>query len=80
MEELIFGLFHGYGATFKPRLDISDINITIDKAIPLALIINEVIVNALKYAYVNIDKPTMKVVLKRTRGDVVNVQVGDNRI
>ena len=80
MEELIFGLFHGYGATFKPRLDISDINITIDKAIPLALIINEVIVNALKYAYVNIDKPTMKVVLKRTRGDVVNVQVGDNGI
>lgn len=80
MEELIFGLFHGYGATFKPHLNISDINITIDKAIPLALIINEVIVNALKYAYVNIDKPTMKVVLKRTRGDMVNVQVVDNGI
>ena len=79
IEELVLGLFHGYGANFKPHFDIDDINITIDKAIPLALIINEVTINSLKYAYENIDNPLLKVVLKETEQDnQINIQVMDN--
>ncbi|RDY60051.1 sensor histidine kinase [Flagellimonas nanhaiensis] len=79
IEELVLGLFHGYGATFKPRFDIADINITIDKAIPLALIINEVIINSLKYAYDNIENPLLEVILKKTeQDDQINIQVMDN--
>lgn len=57
VEELVLGLFYGYEAPFEPEFAIEDRHVSIDTAIPLALIINELVVNALKYAYSGVENP-----------------------
>ncbi len=80
IEELVLGLFHGYNARFKPNFDIANISIHIDLAIPLALIINELTTNALKYAYQNIDNPILKVTVDNETKNHLHIHVIDNGI
>ncbi|WP_271766483.1 tetratricopeptide repeat-containing sensor histidine kinase [Aquimarina algiphila] len=80
IEELVLGLFHGYNAKFKPNFDIANISIHIDMAIPLALIINELITNSLKYAYENTTDPMLKVALTNDTKDRLHIQVIDNGV
>ena len=54
IEKLIFDIFYSYGITtntIESVLDIEDIHLNIDTAIPLGLIINELITNSVKYAF-----------------------------
>ncbi len=54
VEKLIFDIFYSYGITtsaIESVLDIEDIHLNIDTAIPLGLIINELITNCVKYAF-----------------------------
>ena len=79
IEELVLGLFHGYGAQFKPDFEIDDTSITVDMAVPLALIINEMVVNALKYAYMEVKDPTLNIKVRRIN-NYLAVEVIDNGI
>lgn len=79
IEELVLGLFHGYDAPFKPDFKIDNISISLDMAVPLALVINEVIINALKYAYKNIDKPKLKLIMIQDN-NYLDIQIIDNGI
>jgi len=52
IEKLVYEILYTYGikiGTIEVQLDIEDINI--DTAIPLGLIINELITNSVKYAF-----------------------------
>jgi two-component sensor histidine kinase len=54
LEKLVYDILYTYGikiGTIKVQLDIEDINLNIDTAIPLGLIINELITNTIKYAF-----------------------------
>lgn len=77
LEELVLGLFHGYHADFEPQLEVADVDVSVDTAIPLALIVNELVVNALKYAFTGIKKPALLVSLKKTEDRLV-LDVRDN--
>jgi len=77
MEELVLGLFHAYDAKFKPDFKITAISIGIDQAIPLALIVNEMVINALKYAYEDISNPILNIQIKEKDSDL-EVEVMDN--
>lgn len=79
IEELILGLFHGYNVDFKPKLNIDNSSISIDKAIPLALIINEIVINSLKYAYKNIEAPSLDVQLTKVENHL-ELDISDNGI
>jgi two-component sensor histidine kinase len=79
IEELVLGLFHGYEANFKPSFKIEDVNVGLDAAVPLALVINEIIINALKYAYKNINNPSLKVIVTRDN-NYLNLEIIDNGI
>ena len=78
MEELVLGLFDGYAAKFNPDFDISNISVPIDVAVPLALIVNELTINALKYAYANTTRPSFKLQILAETEDVINLKVIDN--
>ncbi|WP_010521797.1 tetratricopeptide repeat-containing sensor histidine kinase [Aquimarina agarivorans] len=80
ISELILGLFHGFNANFEPEFDIKDVSINIDSAIPLALIVNEIIINALKYAYVDIENPTLKVAIEPKSENRLSIEISDNGI
>ncbi|MBO0323646.1 histidine kinase [Muricauda sp. CAU 1633] len=80
IEELVLGLFHGYDASFTPEIKIDDISIHVDTAVPIALIVNEVTVNALKYAYVETASPVFKITIKKEHPNRLRIQVIDNGI
>jgi len=80
ISELILGLFHSYDAGFDPELNISDVSVNVDIVIPLALIINEIIINALKYAYKGIKKPSLKINIYEKSTHTLHISIIDNGI
>lgn len=80
IQELVLGLFEGYNVKFEPNFSIADISIGIDVAIPLALIINEMVINSLKYAYDGIENPLLKIVIMQETAEDLHLQVIDNGI
>ncbi|MBZ2164575.1 PAS domain S-box protein [Methanobacterium spitsbergense] len=54
IEKLVYDILCTYGikiGTIKVQLDIEDTNLNIDTAIPLGLVINELITNSVKHAF-----------------------------
>lgn len=53
-EKLVLDIFYTYGiqiGTIEPILNLEDIELNMETAIPLGLILNELIINSLKYAF-----------------------------
>jgi len=71
-------LFQAYGASANLTLDIDPVSISHDRATPLALLINEVVTNAFKYA--DLDKPdaAISISLKRLTQDRARLVIADN--
>jgi len=64
--ELADGLINSFGldeSTFKLKVDIESIKMDVDTAIPLGLILNELIMNSLKYAFKENNEPTLTIKL-----------------
>lgn len=75
-------LFQTYNIrTDKIRLHtrIEDLNLHTDTAIPLGMILNELISNALKYAFINRDGGDIQVDMKRSDNELL-LQVRDNGV
>jgi two-component sensor histidine kinase len=81
ITELITYLVHAYGYHEKEmRLDLTlePIQVDIDKAIPLGLVINELISNAFKHAYVDHPSPGLTVGLKQEGKGTLSIDIADN--
>ena len=74
-------LIHSYTTEAPVQLitDLDRICLSIDQAIPCGLIINELVSNALKYAFKNIEKPSLLVRIKEL-GEGITLEVKDNGI
>ncbi len=80
-SELVSSLMHSYGYTresliLKTEIECEDMDI--DNAIPLGLILNELITNTFKYAYKGIKNPELSIKLINEKG--VLLEVKDNGI
>lgn len=56
IQSLVSNLFYSYdvdNTKIKPRLEIEDINLNMETAVPCGLIISELVSNSLKYAFQN---------------------------
>lgn len=65
-EKLVVDIFYSYGikvGTIELNLNVEEIELNMETAIPLGLILNELIINSLKYAFTNIEKPSITVQL-----------------
>jgi len=61
--------------------DIADVHLNLDTSIPCGLIINELISNSLKYAFVNQEEGTIHIIVKggtKKEKDLVTITVNDN--
>jgi len=86
ISEYIFtltqNLFYSYrlaGEKVVLETDFDEVFLNIDQAIPCGLIINELVSNALKYAFIDKEKGKIKVEVKQNRNEI-SIQVSDNGI
>lgn len=82
-QDLLTHLEHLY----KPKelaldkeISMDPLNLDIDTAIPIGLMLNELISNAFKYAFNDKKEGKLQISLKRHSGDLLNLRVKDNGI
>nr|WP_306263836.1 cache domain-containing protein [Pararhizobium sp. IMCC3301] len=71
-------LIQAYGSSAELTLDIDPLSISHERATPLALLINEVVTNALKHVDVNKPDTLISISLKRLTEDVAKLVIADN--
>ncbi|GAB4031958.1 hypothetical protein GCM10028809_29160 [Spirosoma gilvum] len=78
IRELVQGVLKTFGyPTLEPHVAIDPISLTVDKAVPMGLILNELITNACKYAFPVIDNPQLWISC-RQQGAKLECKVADN--
>lgn len=79
IKELVQNLQAAYAEDTTLNFQIQNIQLDIDLAIPLALIINELVINAFKYAFEGIKQPSLEIQMEK-KGDNLSLMVEDNGI
>jgi two-component system, sensor histidine kinase PdtaS len=82
IHELISYLISSFNNTGRIYfdLDIDEINLDVSQAVPLGLILNEAITNAVKYAFPKGGHGTISVLLNREGTRDVHLQIADNGV
>jgi PAS domain S-box-containing protein len=83
INDLVANLFQSYvenSGKITLNMNIENIQIDIDYAIPCGLIINELITNSLKYAFPEGRKGEIKILFRKTDEDLFELMIGDNGI
>lgn len=69
----------GYGVeNVNTRIHIPQRAMNIDMAVPIGLIVNELVTNAFKHAFKNISTPLITVSLEQKEGKMVELKIADN--
>lgn len=80
ISDLVKSLFHSYGANnVVPVINVDNVSLGIESAIPCGLIINELVTNALKYAFPNGKRGEIKIFLGYEGEDIV-LNIYDNGV
>jgi PAS domain S-box-containing protein len=80
VENISRNLVHSYAATDSPpllNLDLDDIQLNLDTAIPCGLIINELLTNSLKYAFPVGKQGKIDIVIREKSGHIT-INISDN--
>jgi len=83
IKSLMRGLFIAYGpeaGRIAPRIEVEDIRLGVNYAMPCGLVINELVSNSLKHAFPDGKKGEIKIAMLRIEGDEVELVVSDNGI
>ena len=76
----VFQSYSGRSSNILMNLNIENVDLGIDSAIPCGLIINELVTNSLKYAFPGEKKGEIKIVLGKIDGNKYELTVSDNGI
>jgi two-component sensor histidine kinase len=82
LTDLAESLVSSYGYNrddFDLYISVEKEMLDIDKALPIGLIINELVTNSLKYAYCNIHRPSLNIILRQEEAKLV-CSIKDNGI
>lgn len=82
LTDQIANSFDGYRTKINLLLDVDEINITIDQAIPLSLIVSELVSNSLKHAFKGFEQGTIEIKFKQlhSNDEVYQLSVKDNGV
>jgi two-component sensor histidine kinase len=71
---------YGMGSRINMNYDMEPIELDVDTAIPLGLIVNELLTNSLKYAFPNERKGEIVISLFEINNEILHLEVSDNGI
>jgi two-component sensor histidine kinase len=77
LDELLESMLQG--STVHLSTEMEDVVVPVARAIPIGLIANELLINALKHAFPKVEAPTLAVRLRR-KGDLAALHVEDNGV
>jgi len=83
VRKLVTELFQSYGVTAEEvalRMEVEDVDMGIDAAIPAGMLINELVSNSLKHAFPAGRKGEIRVQVGANEDGVVTIVVGDNGV
>lgn len=80
IKELISHLKDSYPVNYNFVVAVEDIEMHVSQAIPIGLILNEGITNAIKYAFPNEEKGTITVTLNHFEDDYFRLEIADNGV
>ncbi|HOV15512.1 MAG TPA: histidine kinase dimerization/phosphoacceptor domain -containing protein, partial [Spirochaetota bacterium] len=83
IEELVKQIsfyFNVISGKVKTVYDIDDVEVVIDVAIPLGMVINEMITNSLKYAFNNMDSGIISIKIKKETDENIIIEISDNGV
>jgi PAS domain S-box-containing protein len=78
-RDLIESVQKENGTSIALETDIESEFLPVDRAIPLGLIVNELVTNAVKYAFPGVPKGTVAVTLKRSPGQLLLMVADDGK-
>ncbi len=78
LSEYLIRSIKGLDSKVQLKIDIPDIKLGIDTAIPLGLLINEAVTNALKYGFADEEEGEIYIVLKKELDKQFVLNIGDN--
>ena len=75
-------ILDSFGAEERVKIELamSKLNLDIDTAVPLGLIVNELLTNTLKYAFPNGQNGNVRIKLEKQSNGVLHLEVSDNGI
>lgn len=80
LSEYLIRSVKGTSSNITLDIDVPEIKLNIDTAIPLGLLINEALTNALKYGILNEEKGEIQIKLRKTQDHEFLLNIGDNGI
>jgi PAS domain S-box-containing protein len=83
IRSLTDNLFRCYGVSQRaiiPKIETNALKLSLDTAIPCGLIINELVSNSLKYAFVNRQEGEIKIILKQNSDNGFSLIVSDSGV
>ena len=82
-RDLVLNLYHSYGtkqAKFPTQIEIGNLKLPIDLAVPCSLIINELVSNCLKHAFKGRDSGAIHIYLKHLNNSKVILSISDDGV
>ncbi len=75
-------ILDSFGAAQRVTINcaMDNLNVDIDTAVPLGLIVNELLTNTLKYAFPKGEKGLVTIKLTKTENDILHLEVSDNGV
>lgn len=76
------GVLDSFGKEEKVKIEcaMSNLDLDVDTAVPIGLIVNELLTNALKYAFPNNEKGVIKIGLSKTNNGTLSLIFTDNGV
>lgn len=71
---------YGCGSRIEIKMEVESIDLSMNKAVPCGLLMNEIVVNALKHAFPDQGSGCVHIVFKQYRDDQYLLEVSDNGV